>query len=200
MGDIAGSSKTLLSIINDILDLATIDAGAMELKLAPVRIRPIIEAAVLGVRDRANRARLEIDIRIAEDADQFVADEARVRQILYNLLANSIGFSQAGDVIRVGCWKEAGCIAITIEDHGVGIPKDQQARVFERFESRSLGSKHRGAGLGLAIVKSLVELHGGTLVLDSEPGRGTRVTVRLPESGMAPAKDESSPKKITARA
>jgi signal transduction histidine kinase len=200
MGDIASSSKTLLSIINDILDLATIDAGALELKLSPTRVRPIIEAAVLGVRDRANRARLEIDVRIADDIDGFVADEARVRQILYNLLANAIGFSQAGGVIRVGCWKEADTIAITIEDHGVGIPKDQQSRVFDRFESHSLGSKHRGAGLGLAIVKSLVELHGGRLDLDSEPGRGTRVTVRLPESGILKEQDSEKATKSTLRA
>ena len=76
-------------------------------------------------------------------------------------------------------------IAFAVADSGPGIPKDQQSRVFERFESRSLGSKHRGAGLGLSIVKSLVELHGGNLSLDSEPGRGTRVTVRLPGGGLA---------------
>ena len=74
-------------------------------------------------------------------------------------------------------------MAFTVEDKGVGIPKDQQQRVLERFESRSQGSKHRGAGLGLAIVKSLVELHGGTMSLQSEPGHGTRVTVRFPENG-----------------
>jgi signal transduction histidine kinase len=75
-------------------------------------------------------------------------------------------------------------IAFAIEDQGPGIPRDQQAKVFERFETRTQGSAHRGAGLGLAIVKSLVELHGGNLTLDSEPGRGTRVTVRLPETGI----------------
>jgi signal transduction histidine kinase len=71
-----------------------------------------------------------------------------------------------------------------IEDQGVGIPKEQQQRVFERFESQSHGSKHRGAGLGLSVVKSLVELHGGDMTLDSEPGQGTRVTVRFPEQGV----------------
>ena len=75
-------------------------------------------------------------------------------------------------------------VAFAVEDRGVGIPKDQQQRVFERFESRSQGSKHRGAGLGLSIVKSLVELHGGTMSLESEPGQGTRVTVRFPEDGV----------------
>jgi signal transduction histidine kinase len=78
-------------------------------------------------------------------------------------------------------------MAFTVEDRGVGIPKDEQQRVFERFESRSQGSKHRGAGLGLSIVKSLVELHGGTMSLESEPGRGTRVTVCFPEDGVREA-------------
>ena len=74
-------------------------------------------------------------------------------------------------------------MVFTVADQGVGIPKDQQWRMFERFESRSQGSDHRGAGLGLSIVKSLVELHGGTVSLESEPGRGTSVTVHLPEDG-----------------
>jgi signal transduction histidine kinase len=74
-------------------------------------------------------------------------------------------------------------MAFAVEDQGVGIPKEEQRRVFERFESRTQGSKHRGAGLGLSIVKSLVELHGGVMALESELGRGTRVTVRFPENG-----------------
>jgi signal transduction histidine kinase len=183
LNDISASSRTLLAIINDILDLATIDAGALELKLAPLKAKDVVDTAILGVRDRASRARLNLDIAIAEDAVEFVADEARVRQVLYNLLANAIGFSKPSDTISVTVRREAGMMAFTVEDKGVGIPKDQQQRVLERFESRSQGSKHRGAGLGLAIVKSLVELHGGTMSLESEPGQGTRVTVRFPEGG-----------------
>jgi signal transduction histidine kinase len=184
LNDISASSRTLLAIINDILDLATIDAGALELKVAPVKVTDVVDTAVLGVRDRAGRARLNLDIRIAEDAVEFIADEARVRQVLYNLLANAIGFSKPADTISVTVRREAGMMAFTVEDKGVGIPKDQQQRMLERFESRSQGSKHRGAGLGLAIVKSLVELHGGTISLESEPGQGTSVTVRFPESGV----------------
>jgi signal transduction histidine kinase len=184
LNDISASSRTLLAIINDILDLATIDAGGLELKLAPVKITDVVHTAVLGVRDRATRARLNLDIHIAEDVLEFIADEARVRQVLYNLLSNGIGFSKPGDTISVKVWREAGFVAFAVQDMGVGIPKDQQLRVLERFESRSQGSKHRGAGLGLSIVKSLVELHGGTMELQSEPNRGTQVTVRFPESGM----------------
>jgi signal transduction histidine kinase len=193
LNDISASSRTLLAIINDILDLATIDAGALELKLAPVKVADIVDTAVLGVRDRASRARLNLDIHIAEDAVEFIADEARVRQVLYNLLANAIGFSKPADTIRLSVRRDAGMMAFAVEDNGVGIPKDQQQRMLERFESRSQGSKHRGAGLGLSIVKSLVELHGGTMSLDSEPGRGTRVTVRFPEDGVRRPEPEAEP-------
>jgi signal transduction histidine kinase len=190
LNDILASSSTLLAIIDDILDLITIDAGALELKLTPVKVAGLVESAVLSVRDRATRERLNIDIRVADDAQEFIADEARVRQVLYNLLSNAIGFSKPGDTVTVSAWREAGMMAFAVEDQGVGIPKEDQGRVFERFESRTQGSKHRGAGLGLSIVKSLVELHGGVMALESEPGRGTRVTVRFPENG-TPASDQA---------
>ena len=185
LGDIEGSSKTLLAIIDDILDLATIDAGGLELKVAPVAAKSIIESAVTAVRDRANRARIGFDIKIDANLDTFVADDVRLRQVLYNLLSNAVGFSKHGDTIQVAAWRERGMVAFAVEDQGIGVPLDQQGRVFERFESKSLGSRHRGAGLGLSIVKSLVELHGGNVSFISEPGRGTRVTVRLPEAGIA---------------
>lgn len=183
LDDITSSSKTLLAIIDDILDLATIDAGSMELKLSPVDVRAVLEAAILGVREAALRSRLTLHIAVAEDAKQFFADEARVRQVLYNLLSNAVGFSKPGGTVHVTCERSSGMMIFTVADQGVGIPKDQQWRMFERFESRSQGSGHRGAGLGLSIVKSLVELHGGTVSLESEPGRGTSVTVHLPEDG-----------------
>mgnify|MGYP001274473397 CR=1 FL=1 len=193
LGDITGSSRTLLAIIDDILDLATIDAGALELKIAPVKVRTIMDAAVLAVRDRAARAHLKIAVTIEPEAVELIADEARVRQILYNLVSNAIGFSRPGDTIEISCWSDGPYMGFAVRDQGVGIPKDQQQRIFDRFESRSHGSKHRGAGLGLSIVKRLVELHGGDMSLDSEPGRGTRVIVRLPKTGVRidPARSDS---------
>ena len=181
LGDITSSSKTLLAIIDDILDLATIDAGALELRLAPVNVEGVIDAAIEGVRDRAIQAKLTLDIGQSTDAVTFMADESRVRQVLYNLVSNAVGFSKPGDTILITAWRESGQMKFSVEDQGVGVPKEQQARVFERFESRSQGSKHRGAGLGLSIVKSLVDLHGGTVTFDSDPGRGTKVVVAFPE-------------------
>ena len=181
VADIMTSSKTLLAIIDDILDLATIDAGSLELRLTPVGVRTVIDSAILGIRERAIRSRLTIEIAVADDVSEFMADEARMRQVLYNLLSNAVGFSKAGDTVQLTCWRENGAVVFAVIDHGVGIPQDQIDRVFQRFESRSQGSKHRGAGLGLSIVKSLVELHGGTIDIQSEESRGTTVTVRIPE-------------------
>ena len=183
LGDIGASSKTLLAIINDILDLATIDAGGFELKLAPVSAAAIVEGAIQGVRERLVRAKLKLDLRIAADVEGFIADEQRVKQVLYNLLSNAIGFSEVGDTVTLTCQREPGTIVFVVQDEGAGIPEEHQRRVFERFESRTQGSKHRGAGLGLALVKSLVELHGGDVTLVSAPGKGTEVRVRLPEAG-----------------
>jgi len=188
LNDIRFSGRTLLSIIDDILDLATIDAGTFELKLSPVKVREVIEQAVQGVDERLKQNKVALDISIEPGLEEFVADGRRVTQMLYNLLSNAIGFSEAGGRIGLGCARENSMIAFAVEDQGVGIPPDYQQAVFDRFESRSHGSRHRGAGLGLSIVKSLAELHGGAVRLDSAQGRGTRVTVLLPLQ-QAPAKE-----------
>jgi signal transduction histidine kinase len=180
LNDICLSGRTLLSIIDDILDLATIDAGTLDLKLSPVKVRDVIGQAVQGVEERLRLSNVKLQISIEPGIDSFVADGRRVTQILYNLLSNAIGFSEQSGRIALNCGREDSMLAFTVEDQGVGIPEDYQQVVFNRFESRSHGSRHRGAGLGLSIVKSLAELHGGTVSLDSAPGHGTRVTVLLP--------------------
>jgi signal transduction histidine kinase len=180
LGDIRLSGRTLLSIIDDILDLATIDAGALELDLAPVKVRDIIDQAVQGVAERLKQNDVKLEITVEPGVETIVADARRVTQILYNLLANAIGFSEQGGKAMLSCAREGAMLVFRVEDQGVGIPEDYRQAVFDRFESRSHGSRHRGAGLGLSIVKNLAELHGGAVSLESEPGQGTRVTVRLP--------------------
>jgi signal transduction histidine kinase len=180
LNDIRLSGRTLLAIIDDILDLATIDAGTLELKLSTVKVQDVIEQAVQGVAERLKQNDVELEIKVEPGIDEFTADGRRVTQMLYNLLSNAIGFSEDGGKIALSCGRRNSMIAFAVEDQGVGIPEDYQQTVFDRFESRSHGSRHRGAGLGLSIVKSLAELHGGAVTLDSAPGRGTRVTVLLP--------------------
>lgn len=183
LGDIRSSSDTLLAIIDDILDMATIDAGNLALKIVPSQAKEIIDAAVLGVRERLTRANVNLDVQIEKDATEFLADGRRMTQVLYNLLSNAIGFSDRGGEVRLTCRREGGLINISVEDHGCGISPEYQQVAFDRFESKPNGSRHRGAGLGLSIVKSLVELHGGTVELVSVPDQGTRVSVRFPAEG-----------------
>lgn len=190
LDNITSSSNTLLAIINDILDLTTIDAGAMELHRDTIEVSQVIDDAIQGVRDRAARSALTIDIGIADGVSTFVADEQRVRQVLYNLLSNAVGFSHEGGTVRIDCWRGEDATWFEIEDQGVGIPADQQSRIFDRFVSRSQGSRHRGAGLGLSVSRSLVELHGGTLELHSAEGKGTRITVRFPDAFAAPEHED----------
>ncbi len=183
LGHIRSSSQDLLAIINAILDLATIDAGALDLKMAEVDVRTLVDAAELGVRERLSSEEITLDVSIAPDIGTIVADDKRITQILYNLLSNAIGFSEHGGSIALDCVREGAMIRFSVQDTGCGIPEDFQEKVFKRFESRPHGSRHRGVGLGLALVKSLVELHGGRVELRSAQGSGTTVSVLLPQNG-----------------
>lgn len=180
LGYITVSTNALLAIINDILDLATIDAGAMQLNLGPVEIRRTMDEAAEGIRDRLVNNGIRLDIRAAADIGSFTADERRIRQILYNLLSNAIGFSPAGTTVRLTAERTAAAVIFSVTDQGPGIPAEKKDRIFKSFESDPLGSRHRGAGLGLSIVRSFVELHGGTVSVDSAVGRGTTVTCTFP--------------------
>ena len=119
------------------------------------------------------------------DIGSFTGDERRVRQILYNLLSNAIGFSPQGETITLSAARREDAVLFTVIDRGPGIPAEIQDRVFDRFETHTLGSRHRGTGLGLSIVRSFVELHGGTVTLDTAPGRGTTVVCVFPTGHVA---------------
>jgi signal transduction histidine kinase len=180
LGYIQVSTNALLALINNILDLATIDAGAMKLNLGPVDIRTTMEGAAEGVQDRLGQNNIALRIRAAPDIGSFVADERRVRQTLFNLLANAIGFSPAGETVTLSAQRLKDAVVFSVTDHGPGIPADVKDKVFDWFETHSLGSRHRGTGLGLSLVRSFVELHGGSVTLDSAVGRGTTVTCIFP--------------------
>ena len=181
MDHISSSSSALLAIINDILDLATVDAGIMALDYSEVDIGAVARAAVEGLRDRLTEQKIDLKLDIAGDLGTFHVDPARVRQILFNLVANAIRFSHAGSDIRVEAERKGGWVSYTVRDNGVGIPADVLPTVFEPFEGHAGAGRRRGVGLGLSIVKSLVELHGGRIDLSSEEGVGTVATVHLPE-------------------
>jgi signal transduction histidine kinase len=180
LGYITASTNALLALINNILDLATIDAGAMTLNLSEVDIRAAMQAAAEGVQDRVAKDHLRLEIRAAPDVGSFMADERRLRQILFNLLSNAVGFSPPGESVTLAVERRPDAVAFTVIDRGTGIPPEAQDRVFEMFETDSMGSQHRGTGLGLSLVRSFVELHGGTVTIDSEVGRGTTVICIFP--------------------
>ena len=180
LGYITVSTNALLAIINNILDLATINAGAMALDLGDVDIHKAVAAAAEGVQDRLVKDGISLDLRVSTNIGSFVADELRLRQILFNLLSNAIGFSPKGETVTLAAERRPEAVVFTVTDRGPGIPPDIRARVFDPFETNTHGSRHRGAGLGLSLVRSFVELHGGSVRIDSPPGRGTTVTCTFP--------------------
>jgi signal transduction histidine kinase len=180
VGTIRQSTDALLALIDDILDLATIDAGAMNLDLGAVDIRTTMAAAAEGIQDRLVKDDITLDIRATAEIGSFTADARRVRQILFNLLANAVGFSPPGATVTLAAERREREITFSVTDRGPGIPPDMLDKVFDWFETNTSGSRHRGAGLGLSLVRSFVELHGGRVDIDSEVGRGTTVICTFP--------------------
>ena len=180
LGYITTSTSSLYALINNILDLATIDAGAMTLELGPVDIRKTINDAAEGIQDRLARDRIELKLDVDPNIGSFTGDSSRVVQVLYNLLANAVGFAPEDSTITLSAKRTERSIVFAVTDLGPGIPPDVKDKVFDWFESHSNGSRHRGAGLGLPLVKSFVELHGGSVRVDSHLGRGTTVTCDFP--------------------
>src|SRR6476646_9251898 len=185
LGYITASTNALLALINNILDLATIEAGAMTLNLGDVDIRTSMDAAAEGVQDRLVKDNLTLDIRAAAGVGHFTADERRLLQILFNLLSNAVGFSPPGATVTLAVTRAPDAVTFSVTDRGPGIPPEAQDKVFDWFETDSMGSQHRGPGLGLSLVRSFVELHGGTVAIDSVSAKGTTVTCEFPVAQIA---------------
>ncbi|PNG25978.1 PAS domain-containing sensor histidine kinase [Methylocella silvestris] len=179
-GYVTKSSSALLAIINDILDLASIDADAMELSLEEIDVAETMRAAAEGLEDRVAEAGLTLSVIPMQELGSFVADGKRIRQILMNLLSNAIGFSAPGSTIGLAALRRGEEIVFKVSDQGRGIPREVVDHIFDRFKTHTAGSRHRGVGLGLSIARSFVELHGGRILIDSAPGEGTTVTCIFP--------------------
>ena len=174
------STNALLALTNNILDLATIDAGAMKLELGPVNIEKAIDDAAEGIQDRLATDRIELKVDIDPNIGVFIGDERRVVQVLYNLLANAVGFSPHDAAVTISAHRSEHRVTFAVTDSGPGIPAEVKDKVFNWFESHSNGSRHRGAGLGLSLVRSFVELHGGKVRVDSALGQGTTISCDFP--------------------
>ena len=180
--DIHCSGKHLLDLINDLLDMAKIEAGQLEYHEEPVCLREILDEAIRLTRLLESDARHTLDLDVPEPLPALLGDRRSLKQVLINLLGNAVKFTPEGGRIGVAASMAGGSIEIVIRDTGVGIPKDRIADLcqpFKRIEN-VLSSRHQGSGMGLFITKTLVERHGGTLVIKSGLGEGTTVRVRLP--------------------
>jgi signal transduction histidine kinase len=177
---IGTSSSVLLTIVNDILDLATVDAGIMELDISEVDVKKTIRAAAELIADRLQEHAIGLKIETVFAPEFMLGDEIRIRQILYNLLSNAANYAPENSTIRLACRQLEIGIEFSVHDDGPGMPSEVLDTVFRRFEPRVNGGRRRGAGLGLSIVKSFVELHGGTVGIETAPNRGTTVSCLFP--------------------
>ena len=182
---ITTSSSVLLTIVNDILDLATVDAGIVQLDYMEIHLADLLDEVSSQLADRLHESNVSLQIVTDPQLGMIVADHQRLKQILIKILTNAINFSPDGGTIRMRCWREETDFIFTVSDHGPGIPKDVLESVFNRFEAKGKAGKRSGAGLGLSIVESFVGLHNGTVTIDSREGQGTDVTCRIP-SGPRP--------------
>jgi signal transduction histidine kinase len=177
---IVESSQRLLALINDILDLATIEAGYLRLDVAPVDLNAVLDAIHTLGHERARSRGIELQLDCPKNVGRLMADERRLKQALYNLLSNSLKFTPEGGKVVIAVRRKGKEMLLSVTDTGIGIPPEQQAQVFDKFERGVGQGRQAGAGLGLSLVKSLIELHHGWVELESAPDSGTRVICHLP--------------------
>lgn len=177
---ISTSSSVLLTIVNDILDLATVDAGIMRLDSGAVNISELFAEAGEQISDRLKENGLSLEVDTVTAPHEMIGDHQRLKQILFKLLMNAANFAPDGSVVRLSCRQDDEAICFSVTDSGPGIPEDARKDVFARFATNGQSGRRSGAGLGLSIVQSFVGLHNGTVLIgDGEEG-GTTITCRFP--------------------
>lgn len=187
------SSQHLMQLVNDILDLASIEAGYMQLDVAKFDIAAALKSVLALVQERAKRQSLEVKLSCQAKIGKMTGDETRIKQILFNLLSNAVRFGNPGGKITLGAKvDDADTIVLWVEDDGPGIPEEEQTHIFNKFYKGKNANIPRakskgGTGLGLSIVKNFIELHGGSIELESTSGK-TRFTCTLPRQGIGESK------------
>jgi signal transduction histidine kinase len=187
---ILDAGQHLLTLINDVLDLAKIESGRMELDPAEVDVPQLLESAMNLVRERAERQGLRLSLALDPAVQRWVLDERKVKQVLINLLSNAVKFTPAGGEVTVQARRpDSSRLELAVIDTGCGIAPQEQEQVFEEFRQASghYLRKSEGTGLGLALARRFVELHGGRLGLHSSPGQGSTFTFTLPAGTMEPS-------------
>ncbi len=184
LDDIHLSGQHLLDLINDILDVSAIEAGAVELHEENVNLFDLVEITLRIINPRADDGRVTVSSSIDSKSPLIYGDERRVKQVLLNLLSNAVKFTPEGGEVSISSWlNEEGSLAIAISDTGIGMDKEEVRIALNKFEQidSGLNRRHEGTGLGLPLTKGLMDLHGGTLEVESKKGQGTMITVTFPK-------------------
>jgi len=186
-GKIQSAGRHLLGLIDDILDVSKIEAGRLRLDIQGIDLRAFLQDLDATVRPLVEKNGNRFDMDIQAVPESFCTDPTRLRQILVNLLSNAAKFTKSGQVL-LRAWSESGDLMLTVQDSGIGMTLEQQAKVFDEFEQADDSTSRRfgGTGLGLTLVKKFTDLLGGELFLNSLPGEGTTFTVKIPPSEPMP--------------
>jgi signal transduction histidine kinase len=181
LDDILESARHLLSVIDDVLDLSKVEAGQIELQVSPFSLPDVLERGTLIVGERAAKEGVRLAVSSGPEVGTVIGDERRVTQVVFNLLSNAVKFAPSGSTVEVAAAQVNGEVRVSVRDSGPGIAAEDQGRIFEEFQQAAAGRERgEGTGLGLALSKRLVELHGGRIWVDSEPGQGSTFVFALP--------------------
>ena len=181
LDDILTSANHLLALINDVLDLSKVEAGHVELQVAPFSLQDALERGVSMVRERATNVGVQVTLHANGGLDVVTGDERRIRQVIFNLLSNAVKFTPAGGLVDVAAAQANGEVRVSVADTGPGIAAEDLDRIFEEFQQTEAGARQQeGTGLGLALSKCFVEMHGGRIWCDSEIGKGSTFVFTLP--------------------
>ena len=202
VANIHGSGTHLLGLVNDVLDLSKVAAGKMELHLEPVNVAAVVQGIADIVRPLADRKKLTFTVDPVDRHLQVLADAARVKQILYNLISNAIKFTPEGGDIAVRAMALPDALRFSVEDDGIGIAEGDQERIFQEFQQvdSALSRQFDGTGLGLALTQKFVRLHGGDISVTSSPGMGSTFTFTLPRCADTEAGPDAGPADVAHQA
>jgi signal transduction histidine kinase len=178
--DVLSSGQHLLNLINDILDLAKVEAGRMELQPSTFELPELLENAASMVRERATRQGTGLTVTVDGSVGAMEGDERKIKQILFNLLSNAVKFTPSGGTVTLAARAEGEQVVISVQDTGIGISAEDQEKIFEEFYQVGASRTQEGTGLGLALTRRLVELHHGRLTVESDPGVGSTFTATMP--------------------
>ena len=188
LDDILASSTHLSNLVNDLLDVAAIEEGKVELFEEKIEVEEIIDISSIIVKSRAKDEKIEFSVNIANNLPMIFADKRRMMQILVNLLTNAIKFTPAGGDVSLSVDQEGdGSIQFVVKDTGIGMDEKGIAKALEKFGQidSEQANRHQGTGLGLPLTKSLIEMHGGSMAIESVPGSGTTIKVHIPKERIA---------------